>query len=65
MVIFKWKERGQMIVYEIKSVNYSTKPVYHTCLQLKAKEGYKSATILACAVTQINKPQKNSTHTYI
>ena len=40
MVIFKWKERGQMIVYEIKSVNYSTKPVYHTCLQLKAKEGY-------------------------
>ena len=34
-------------------------------LQLKAKEGYKSATILARAVTQINKPQKNSTHTYI
>lgn len=58
-------KRVQMIVYKTKSINYSTTPVYHTCLQLKTKGGYKSATILACAVTQINKPQKNSAHTYI
>ena len=51
-------------IISVATVGKTNHPV-GIVLQLKAKEGYKSATILACAVTQINKPQKNSTHTYI
>lgn len=65
MVILKWKERLWKIVYKAKSTNYSTKPVYHTCLQLRTKGGYKLAPVLTYSVIQINKPQKNLAHTYI